>query len=1055
MLHIYKASAGSGKTYTLTYEYIKLLFENTRNFSKTLAVTFTNNACSEMKDRIIEKLFELAYSPNADYTKKLLRDFPYNAIHPQKGLRDTAAVMSRAQQILRELLHNYSFFFVETIDSFTQKVIRSFAKDLGLPPKFDLVIENDDVLETITQNLLVHSADNIELHKQILEFAFSDVEEHKTTDLRAEIKRESRNFFSEKYQDAYPNISFDEESVQKRIAEIKQFFVDQKTFVDTYIEEVTSLAKKALSMIGDAGLDVINDFRGRTKGKLTCLPQYAKGNIIKLFDVPSSDIDSLVLKVTPAHRALFATEFPCVIQKIQDIASKTSQRHKEFVTAQKLLEHRQGIILSFYIQAEIDRYCRDENSFLISYANMFLHSIIDNSNTPFVYEKIGQQIEHIMIDEFQDTSKLQWENFKPILMNLLAMGKDALVIGDVKQSIYRFRNGNWRLLHNLQSDPDFRSSVQSHPLDSNYRSLKNIVDFNNAFFRKYADFVEQNYNASSGRSSSILKEIYADCKQEAPRGDGGCVELTIVTGEKKPDTVESILERIFEKVLYLLECGRRPDDIMFLCYTNNQITQLVEFFNEKKKDPRYSHYQRAFSIMSSQALRIANSLAVRFIVSYLTRMTVTAESKASQFLEADMTYLYQQMKNQNEASHETCMIDLTAESIYSSEGISKNMSLFETCESIIAKFALYEFSSEVPFLIDFQNIVYQYSKNNSTSISHFIDYWNDYKNNKYLSQSQAVGCMNASTIHKSKGLAYPVVIIPEFLSTKNNSRSVLYETNLDALKVVSLAGTLKDSSLCEQYLDEELDTEIDFINALYVACTRPKEELYIYGASYGKTRKASTIFSQVIASMPVGEVDEETMTYILGEPVKKESNKQESYDSEDLTYYVQEEQQEMEINSGKLLPDRRSRDFLDIIAAPQDKRLKGLLMHAIMEHVIVEDDIEHCIDMYSPDALSLEERSLLKADLHQKIAHVRQWFDGSWDRVLTEQPLLSPGGEDRRPDRMMFRGKAVTIVDYKFTDDEHASYKKQVREYMDILSQMGYTPEGYIWYVLSDTVVPV
>ncbi|MCQ2960359.1 MAG: UvrD-helicase domain-containing protein [Bacteroidales bacterium] len=1041
MLNIYKASAGAGKTYTLTLEYIKLLFSDPNNFRKTLAVTFTNNACGEMKNRILNALYNLSFNDKADYVKELT-ELGYS----KKEIQEKSFLL------FKNILHNYSFFYIETIDAFTQKVLRNFAKDLGLPPKFNLEISQDEILETITKNLLVNSIENEELHKTLIEFAFNDIEENKNTDIKAEIKNESNVFFSELYQE-YAKTDSSNNSEQIDSEKLQSFFLSLEKQIEDYKQTTSSKAAKAFDLITKAGLSV-EDFKGKSRSQLTPLKKIKDKDFSKSLNEKVCDINEVLSpqKALEIH-SLYTNEFIELLQEIVNLTDRNSQEYSQMRTAEELLKHKKGIILSQYIHKELDDYCKQENTFFIAFANKFLKTIINGSDTPFVYEKIGQTIENIMIDEFQDTSKMQWENFKPIVFNLLSMLKDALIIGDVKQSIYRFRNGDWKLLHSLDKDTDLQHYAEQKTISDNHRSLKNIVEFNNEFFKKYATYVDNTFNKNNNTSFQTISDIYKDCEQGVAKGDGGCIEIQIINSSLDLNAEvanEQLLESIFEKTVSLLRNGRKADDIVFLCYKNKQIAELVDFFNKKKKDPQYSDIKDSFSIMSKEALLINNSIAVQFITSYLQKLTTPENSNESKFLDAFLTFAYQN-------------IHKTTDELPNVE-ISRNMSIFETCESIIEKFKLAS-ESETPYITDFQNLVYSYSKSNTTSLSHFLEHWNEIKDKNYLQQAKTTGCMSASTVHNSKGLEYPVVIMPRLLKTSPSNRSALYQTNFDELPIAKLSGNLSDTTLKDKYIEELYNTEIDNINALYVACTRPKEELYIFDKCSTKSKNILKVFEETLSQIHNAEITEYNLS--IGKPSgskNKEAQKDKNKPKATIIKNYPLTSNKGENSNIKLLADKNSKDFLELFDTHDTKRRHGLLMHKILEHIETASDIEKYVNLYcTPDLFSTTEKKSLTKTLKERIANnkVSHWFDDSWDYVLTEQSILTKdidiknGQKERRPDRMLIKGKDVTIIDYKFTNEEHDSHINQVREYMNILSRMGYNPEGFVWYVELDKIKEV
>lgn len=1097
-LQISKASAGAGKTYTLTYIYIKLLFQKILNRTspkdiaskEILAVTFTNNASNEMKGRILSALYKLSVGNHTQYEKLLLEDLKDKKI-------DSNKVRECAKILCKEILHNYSFFYIETIDSFTQRVLKNFAKDLGLQPKFNLELNTDTIIDNIIKNLLINSLDNEELHKTIVEFATEDLEEGKTTNLKNVIREESKKFFTELYQNHYGNASTKEKN-DERIETLKFFFKEQdaslkstKKKIDDIVEQMkASLVKHDFSE---------NDFKKTLQYDIFGTKKFNANKIQDALDY-TTICDSRNLKkpeFVSKVEALYSDSFSDSLKELYNIVV-------EYNTIQLLLKEKQGIILSQYIITELDKYCRDENAFILSFANKFLTDIINENDTPFVYEKIGQYIKHIMIDEFQDTSELQWNNFKPLLLNVFSeVDGNALIIGDVKQSIYRFRNGNWHLLHNIGIHDEFKPFADFKPLNINFRSKSNIIKFNNVFFKRYANVLQDSFNTAFNLHEQTIPEIFDDIKQNLPtdksireKHTGGYVQVQIIPKNPQTNTDEELckFDYLFDTVVDLFNRGWEPDDVVFLCYRNSEIADLVEYFYQKKKELQDTNPELSskLSIMSREALLLDNSHAIKFLLAYLQLLTNPTKAEEIEYLQSVLAYTYNTIRQENQTVERAENTLLDHNKLFDAELIHSNLSLYDTCEKIIQKYLCSNdengnfivLPSIAPFITDFQNIIFSYSKNNNASISSFLDYWEESKSKTYLQQDKAKGCMLATTVHSSKGLEYPIVIMPVFIKESNDRFPVLYETKYEEPKLVFLSGDLSGTAFRDKYIEEKLNKSIDDINAMYVACTRAAEELYIFQQSNNKDitsdKKSQTILqciditdrqeqaateSNVLpdtieATQNTGnEKEEQSIILEIGKKTSKtHSLKSENGNSKQINYPI------YDIHA-TLLADKSINDFSECLETHPQKE-HGILMHKILEHITTERDIERCVNLYCPpELISEEDKNNIKLGLQQYIAkeEVKNWFDDTlWDSIITEQPLLLPHSESihdnrstRRPDRMMIKGKSITIVDYKFTKDKTESHINQVREYMNILSRMGYSTKGFLWYVELNEVTEV
>lgn len=1086
-LHIYKASAGSGKTFTLTYNYIVLLFKNLLHqnsnlpaSSDILAVTFTNNASNEMKERILKALYKLSNGQYPNYETRLLNDSSFSG----KDKLNSDKIKELAKQLCKEILHNYSFFYVETIDSFTQRILKSFAKDLQLQPKFNVELSTDIILDNVIKNLLVNSIDNEELHKIIIDFVTSDLEEGKTTSFKKVIKNESKKLFTELYQNAYPE-TITEDMRKDILSKIETFFKEQKEILSKEKECIKNCQDDLRKLLTDTG------FSADSKDFTQKLRENILGKEPNISTVYNATQDNHVIwngkkKYNPSLDDLFDDGFRCKLLELYN-------HLKEHNSAKLLLENQKGITLSHYVQDELDKYCREENAFILSFANKFLTDIIDGNSTPFVYEKIGQRIKHIMIDEFQDTSKLQWENFKPLVQNVLGENYgSSLIIGDVKQSIYRFRNGDWSLLHNLGNNDIFSQYAELNPLCINYRSKSNIIRFNNIFFNRYAQFIENNHNREFETDKHIITNIYKDIEQKLSEDSrkreqqlGGYVQVQFLP----PQDDDVKLEHLYNTVIELFSRGWEPSDIVFLCYEKKHITEIVEYFQKKKAEGGKD--SEKLEIISEEALKLENNKAVQFIITYLQLLTHPTKSDELAFIRSNLSLLYNQIHSKQTTED---ISSLLGDEKFNNVSINTSNSLFAICEEIIYTFLCEEGTNCVrkeysSYITDFQNIVYEYSKKFSASIPNFLEYWDEKKENTFLKQSNVNGYMSAYTVHKSKGLEYPIIIMPHLIKKLKDFPNLYQLSQTNEPKISYLKGNLTHTLFHDAYEEEILNQKIDNINAMYVACTRPVEELYIFevaGAKQSNNEKQHiTEIQTILKDSPTSEnrqpnelptylgmnmeEKEKIFTYSLGNKgIKAEDKGENDQDTETLfvSYNVSYSNIDFAI-------DKKANNFIEQLESNPNREL-GTLMHKIMEHIVTADDIERCVNLYCPiENVTINEKEKIKNFLTEKITDSRfnQWFTNDWDKIFTEQPILLPENikeqypdlfeiksskdkKELRPDRMLLKGNKITIIDYKFGEKKDA-HKKQVKEYMNILSLMGYETEGFVWYVQEDNVMEV
>lgn len=1045
---VYKASAGSGKTYILTKEYVKLLFKNERNYRSILAVTFTNKASGEMKERIIQALFDLSSSSpkNTEYLNEICADFKLTQ----------SQVQQKTKNILHEILHNYSFFYIETIDAFFQRVIRNFAKELGLHSYFGLEVDSSKIIHQAVQNLFLRLQENPEVQKWIVNFSESKIDEGKSKNIFKEIEQESAVLVKERFMDSSKDF------VSLEI--INEYFNSILEIITQFETQLIQLASKINEVLISHGLE-ISDFSGGQNSKFNIITKIKNKN----FDYPTdavvkclSDTDSWFPKASkkrPVLDSLLNTEMPKLVNQLLDVICNEDGR--KYRTAKLMYNNKFTIGLLQAVQNEIDLYCKDENIFLISNTNLLLRSIINESDAPFVYEKIGSFIKYLMIDEFQDTSGMQWQNFLPLIQNSLSEGGSSLVVGDVKQAIYRFRNGDWNLLQSKIYD-DFPYQIQDVSLQTNWRSYANIIDFNNAFFKRFVRIIQDTFIVKMKESELALESelqekmhmLYEDVNQEKPKSckTGGEVQIVTIPIVEKESVEENTLLKVLERVVSLLNAGYKPQDIVFLCKGRKEIRLIVEFFNKQKVN--YPQYKDIFSIISSEGMQLDSSSAIQFILAYL-QWIETPKCKFSKSYLLTAFCIWKQ-KDANEVQIDAMSQFL--ELIGDKPSISRNSSLYQIVEDIIQTFGLNAIEEELAFIIDFQNLVYSYSKNNIVSISQFIEWWEEKSDKRYL-QQEAHGFLRAMTIHKSKGLQFQIVIIPfaswdyEYKQSKTLFDTV--DTDFSEIPIVSLNSNkdMAKTQFDKQFIQEKLQVYIDNLNVMYVACTRAVEGLYLYYSE--KTTKAKISHeiiqakSELIQDFPKA-FENENSDFILGEISQKKdvASKTEllSFEKDYPVYSVTQ----------KLLPNPEAIRFFDCIENKNKEQVFGIVMHKVLEFITTVDDIPKAVHRCFVEGIITEsEQAKYISILQEKLqaSQVIDWFNNS-HRVLTEQAIMTIEGE-KRPDRILIKDTNAIVIDYKFSNYKKSEYSMQVADYMKLLENMGYKTEGFIWYVLLNDIEKV
>ncbi len=1019
MLNIYKASAGAGKTHHLTGEYIKLLFGKPYAFKHILAVTFTNKATDEMKQRILLELYNLsAQGADSPYLQQIM-DFTG---------KDGKWVKERAREILVSILHDYTSFRVTTIDKFFQQVMRSFAKELGRMATYNVEMDDEGVLEKAVDRMYsdLDNPQYSELLQWLIEYSLDAVEKGVSWDVKSEIKALAKQLLKENFKlareqsgDAMDTLTLEDVSNFKGVlkGEIKAFEVTLK-----------ELCSKALACMAEHGLHT-DDFKGKGKGPFSYFGKianfkggkeipYPTGTFLQLY----GNVDNWYTgKKCPAAIEGVYGELNGIIGKIIGHLEKGYSGYISAVLVNEKINVF-GILNDIY--ARLVEYCREKNIILLSESTELLGRIIDGSDTPFVYEKIGARLDNFMLDEFQDTSLFQWRNFYPLLQNSLAMGSSNLIVGDVKQSIYRWRGSDWKILSEGLQQQFRPDEIAEGNLDENYRSGEEIVRFNNDFFRFCASCAQEIYGREEGEEKGIIEMIYSDVQQKVPsvrNGKKGYVEVEFVPAAD--NLTERALEVLPDKVKDLLERGYRQKDIAVLVRKNTEGKEVADRLLEC-----------GYDIISGDSLHIASSPQVRKVVSILRGL----ENPAGKRVEA--LGIMERMPE-----------------IAGAENMGGG-SLYQLCENIIRSELSPQERQDTAFLQAFLDLVLDFTSNNGTDLSMFIKWWDENGVRKTISAPEDTDAITIMTIHKSKGLAFDVVIVP-FLKEElggGSNDSILWCSYKGLPVPVNYKKMLAASGFCSEYMDEMLYKFIDAINTVYVAFTRPRRELLVISQEPKQGK------SEVSASM----------AGILYEYYKLNCEKcgwgEKIVFGEKTARPLQDA-----IRSGMMLSDvfRYPADPLRLktvsqsgtIGEGESIREHGIAMHYVFSLVDYLPSVGAAVRRaVAEGASSCSEEQLLEM-VTSKIESVKEygWFDPGYT-VFNECSILTPQGEERRPDRVLVKDGEAIVIDYKFgawcQEDTStlARYKKQVGRYKDLLTRMGYANvKGYLWYLSADKVISV
>jgi ATP-dependent exoDNAse (exonuclease V) beta subunit len=1044
MLTIYRASAGAGKTHKLTGEYLMLLFSQPGAYRRILAVTFTNKATDEMKTRIVQELYHLASGRASDYIQLL--SSAYSLTERQ--------VREQARKILVAILHDYSAFNISTIDRFFQQTMRAFTREIGLQGGYGIEMDQELVLTEAIDNLLadLEKPESKDLLGWLLRFAENKIEDGGGWSLRQDIMSLSREVFKESYK------AFSEE-VGKDIAD-KQALDAYKNELYAIIRSVEAEAKR----LGEEGVALLkqfalqpSDFKGGSRSPFFYFEKLAKGEMKEptaTFQALPDNPDAYTTKTTPPGlRQIIGCVYEeglnaCVKNIVSLFANLTA-----YNTAREIVRYYYTLGILTDISRQIAFYREEKNVMLIADTTELLNKVISGSDAPFIYEKTGTHVDHYMIDEFQDTSGMQWNNFRPLVEESLANGRANLIVGDVKQSIYRFRNSDWKLLDE-QVRRDFEDEqVREDTLKDNWRSCRHIVEFNNAFFTAAPAILQDLYNEALKNSSLSEEERTAfsarimaayDSSQRVPppfQKKDGHVRIDFLSGDEDKDWKQEAMERLPATLERLQDSGYALKDIAILVRTNQEgalVADTLLAYKEEHPSDRYN-----YDIISDDALFVGSSPAVRFLIAVL-RYLRNPEDRTNRKL---AMYAYQVLTGKFGESE-------ADESVFQNLQSISRQSLYEVTEGLFRNFSAYFPETEQVFVQAFLDMVSEYAQKESADLNRFLRWWDETGYRKTIATPDGQNAIRILTVHKSKGLGFKVVIIPFGdweIDHKPTKPVILWchpeKKPFDRLHLVPVRyGQILSSTIfAKDYFKERLHAFIDNLNTLYVAFTRSKEELIVFSPrprkinKEGKVEKITSIADLLWAGV---ETDIEDDTFERGEWWHPASGRTAEDTLEEIPmsrlYSVSPDDRLQLRLHGKGF-------FFD-----NARRKHGTLMHEVLSRIRTPKDIPASVESYRlAGVINREEAAELISRLEELLQaeEVKAWYDGS-ARVLNEVDILFGKGLSKRPDRVIIKGGKVIVVDYKFGERQDKRHPNQVRNYLQLIRKMGFERvDGYLWYV--------
>ena len=1097
-LTVYRASAGSGKTFTLAVEYISLLVKDPENYQHILAVTFTNKATQEMKMRILSQLYGIANSLQSSQQY-------FNKVKEKTNMPD-AVIRNNARAALTLLIHRYNNFRILTIDAFFQQVLRNLAHELGQTANLRVDLNNEEITEKAVDQMIESLEKGQPVLQWISTYINNSIEDDNGWNIIGKIKTFGTNIFKDFYKAHEANL-------KEQLSNADDFKVYETTLRkrrNDIRKTFNGKAKSILNEIKNANLDIPSNYRSGLYKYLTdsaiapLTNKPLKAGVLKANESPQNWTSSKCAKADKQQIQTLAAEV--LSAQLSELIAYNNDNWNEFQSIQLTLSHLSELRLLHAIADAVDNLTKDTNRFMLSNTQALLKELIADSDTPFIFERIGARLKHVMIDEFQDTSTIQWQNFQVLLANCMAQElSQNLIVGDIKQSVYRWRQGDWGILNNIEKS-FAHQKIRLETLDYNYRSEKRIIDFNNAFWEQCVANTAKEVAQDDAEKAEIVQKAYEDVAQKTHKTtENGFVKISLYPSKSMK---EAVLEELIETIKELFNNGyggKNQSKIAILVRSKSNIQDIVNALLQS--------FGNEINIVSDEAFRLDASLSVNIIVSAMHLLTHPDDV----LTRGKLVKLYNQEVLKKPLTDTDLLVSINESNNIDTKNIDKKERRKLATEQQMAKLnsqlppeyvANRELLLGLPIvdLVDKLFMLFGLDQLEGQSsyictlydtLNDFINEWENSLSSKTI-QSDEIEGIRIMTIHKSKGLEFDNVIIP-FCNWEMEKKGTLWcETKnkpapynkLPLLPIDFSRDKLIGTVFEDDYKEEHFQNIVDNLNLLYVAFTRASKNLFVFGLRQGKTTldniaKGTPPGNRSYAiELALRQVSEQLQGSSLSFPDDIGSEIHFEYGT--LVPETHEKEHAVADNPFLVKPDKhivsiatypqaatfkqsnKSIEFVkgeDVDPSDRTRYIKiGNVLHQLFSTIYTTADIPARLNeleqqgiIYNDEITSAQLRTRIEDAITNP--QVQEWFSKRW-QLYNECTILEYNKdtnevEEHRPDRVMTDGKEFVVVDFKF-GKEREEYKKQVQQYMEILIRMGHKRvSGYLWYVVKNNVVEV
>ena len=1108
-LTVYRASAGSGKTFTLAVEYISLLVKDPENYQHILAVTFTNKATQEMKMRILSQLYGIANSLQSSQQY-------FNKVKEKTNMPD-AVIRNNARAALTLLIHRYNNFRILTIDAFFQQVLRNLAHELGQTANLRVDLNNEEITEKAVDQMIESLEKGQPVLQWISTYINNSIEDDNGWNIIGKIKAFGTNIFKDFYKAHEANL-------KEQLSNADDFKVYETTLRkrrNDIRKTFNSKARSILNEIKNANLDIPSNYRSGLYKYLTdsaiapLTNKPLKAGVLKANESPQNWTSSKCAKADKQQIQTLAAEV--LSAQLSELIAYNNDNWNEFQSIQLTLSHLSELRLLHAIADAVDNLTKDTNRFMLSNTQALLKELIADSDTPFIFECIGARLKHVMIDEFQDTSTIQWQNFQVLLANCMAQElSQNLIVGDIKQSVYRWRQGDWGILNNIEKS-FAHQKIRLETLDYNYRSEKRIIDFNNAFWEQCVANTAKEVAQDDAEKAEIVQKAYEDVAQKTHKTtENGFVKISLYPSKSMK---EAVLEELIETIKELFNNGyggKNQSKIAILVRSKSNIQDIVNALLQS--------FGNEINIVSDEAFRLDASLSVNIIVSAMHLLTHPDDV----LTRGKLVKLYNQEVLKKPLTDTDLLVSINGSNNIDTKNIDKKerrklateqqmaklnsqlppeyvanrelllgLPIVDLVDKLFMLFGLDQLEGQSSYICTLYDTLNDFLKDHTADIDDFINEWENSLSSKTI-QSDEIEGIRIMTIHKSKGLEFDNVIIP-FCNWEMEKKGTLWcETKnkpapynkLPLLPIDFSRDKLIGTVFEDDYKEEHFQNIVDNLNLLYVAFTRASKNLFVFGLRQGKTTldniaKGTPPGNRSYAiELALRQVSEQLQGSSLSFPDDIGSEIHFEYGT--LVPETHEKEHAVADNPFLIKPDKhivsiatypqaatfkqsnKSIEFVkgeDVDPSDRTRYIKiGNVLHQLFSTIYTTADIPARLNeleqqgiIYNDEITSAQLRTRIEDAITNP--QVQEWFSKRW-QLYNECTILEYNKdtnemEEHRPDRVMTDGKEFVVVDFKF-GKEREEYKKQVQQYMEILIRMGHKKvSGYLWYVVKNNVVEV